>query len=488
MINLIKNELTKIYKKKSIYITLLVTLIFIIITNVIYKMEPNMYQYDLSSDIAFYERQLKDLDVKNPEESAIYESYKSQLERIKLIRKYGGYDTWQARVIEEQCNELITNMIHYKEVAPDEPKYQEAKQKYDDIIKKINTGDWKHFAKFSLKQIENELQVQKTLKQQSNQLEVENIETQIYQLEVQKQILNWRIEKNICYGNDYYNKCLVNYQNAKTEIRNYEMSNQNELNKKEQYENEKNYYNSLEKAAIAQYDIENGTKVGDRSNAKGVLLNTFSEFEIFIIIISIMIAGTIVSEEFNKGTIKLLLIKPYKRSKILTAKFITSIIMLIIIILTIMIMQFVIGGIIQGFDSFEMPTIVYNHTTNQLEELSSIKYLAMQMVGNLPMYILLMTLAFALSTLFTNSALAITISLLGSMGAPMINALAQQFNLEWIKFFVTPNWDLTQYFFGGLPEFQGLTFGFSLAVIIVYMIIMLVPTYVAFKKKNIKNI
>ena len=30
-----------------------------------------------------------------------------------------------------------------------------------------------------------------------------------------------------------------------------------------------------------------------------------------------MIAGTIVSEEFNKGTIKLLLVRPYSRNKIL---------------------------------------------------------------------------------------------------------------------------------------------------------------------------
>ena len=70
----------------------------------------------------------------------------------------------------------------------------------------------------------------------------------------------------------------------------------------------------------------------------------------------------------------------------------------------------------------------------------------------------------------------------------MINMLAEQFNLTWIKFFVTPNWDLTQYFFGRLPGIQGLTMGFSITIIAIYMIVMLVPTYILFKKKNIKNI
>ena len=112
----------------------------------------------------------------------------------------------------------------------------------------------------------------------------------------------------------------------------------------------------------------------------------------------------------------------------------------------------------------------------------------MQTLGKLPMYILLMTLAFALSTLFTNSALAITIGVLGYMGGPIVNQLAEVYKLQWIKYFVTPNWDLRQYLYGGIPKFDGITLTFSIAIIICYMIIMLVPTYMVFKKRNIKNI
>ncbi len=488
MINLIRNELIKISKKKSIYITLLITLAFVILTNVIYKIEPD-YDYSTSSEVNFYEEQIKELDPNKLEDAPIYSSYKTEIDTIKLIQKYGEKgDSWQAEVVYNQARELIGNMNNYKYVEKNEQAYNTAKEKYDDLVKKLDTGDWKYFAKEDLKQVEENITTQKKLKDDmQNKANVTEIERQIASLELQKQILEWRLEKDICYGDDYFNQCLSNYETSRTEIMQYESLEDNSK-EKENYENKKEYYDNLEKAAISKYDIENGTTTGKTGDARAILLNIFSEFEIFIIIMSVMIAGTIVSEEFSKGTIKLLLVKPYKRTTILAAKFITAVIMLLIVIIIVMLMQFVVGGIAYGFDSFGTPVVAYNHNTNTLEEIGIIKYLAMETVGKLPMYILLMTLAFAFSTIFTNSALAITIALLGSMGAPMINMLAQQFKLEWIKFFVTPNWDLTQYFFGKLPTFKGLTLGFSIAIIVIYMLIMLITSFVVFKKKNIKNI
>ena len=489
MINLIRNELTKISKKKSIYITLLITLAFIIIANFIYQMSNDGYSYDVSQEIEFYEEQLKGIDLKTTPDKEMYLSYETQLRMNKLIQKYGDSGTWQAKIINEQGYELIGQLVHCEYMGASQAELEQVKAKYEDFVAKLGLGDWKYFTKEKLKNVEASLEEQTKLKQTvTSQEQIKELEYQIAELEDTKQVINWRLEKDICYGYDYYNQCLSMYQMSKSDIRSYENSNQPQLSEKEQYENKQSYYKNLERAAICQYDIEHGTKIGDSSTAKSILLNVFSEYEIFIIIMAVMIAGTIVSEEFNKGTVKLLLIKPYKRRTILTAKFITCIIMLMIVILSVMLMQFVVGGMIQGFDSFGEPAIVYDHTTNQLQEMSTVKYLAMQTLGKLPIYVLLVTLAFSLSTIFTNSALAIAITLLGSMGSSLVNAFATAFNLWWIKFFVTPNWDLTQYFFGGLPEFQGLTVGFSIAIIVIYMVAMLVPTYITFKKKNIKNI
>ena len=87
MISLIQNELKKIFKKKSLLITLLVTLAFIILTNVIYKIDFGNSYYDyIEEEISFYDEQLKTIDPKTDKE--MYSEYKTQLDVYKLIKKY----------------------------------------------------------------------------------------------------------------------------------------------------------------------------------------------------------------------------------------------------------------------------------------------------------------------------------------------------------------------------------------------------------------
>ena len=99
-----------------------------------------------------------------------------------------------------------------------------------------------------------------------------------------------------------------------------------------------------------------------------------------------------------------------------------------------------------------------------------------------------MTLAFACSTIFTNTAVSIVIPLLGYMGAPLINQLALGFDIKQVLYFVTPNWDFTERLFGGLPTFEGLSIPFSIIICLVYFLIMVITMFTVFKKRNIKNI
>ena len=482
MISLIQNELKKIFKKKSLIITLLVTLAFIILTNVIYKIDFGNSYYDyIEEEISFYEEQLKTIDpIKDKD---LYAEYKTQADVYKLVKKYDE-KSWQAQIIQSEMRSCISNINYFTYQEKNEAELKVAKTKYDEYIKRLNTDDWRYFAEEELKEKNAKIdELKKEQEKTTNKLEIKELQNQIRGYEISRQIATWRLEKNIPYGNDYKNNCLNNYMVAMEDIRSYEFG-ETEKN----HNSKKQYYEDQETAAINKYDIENGTTVGDTSSAKGILLSTFEEYEIFLIVMFMMTAGVIVSEEFSKGTIKLLLIKPYKRSTILASKFITSIIVAIIVIILVILMQFVVGGLIQGFDSFKNPTIIYDHTINNVKQINTIQYLAMQALGKAPMYILLMTLAFAFSTIFTNSALAITISLLGYMGSSVINMLALNLKLNWIKYFVTPNWNLTEYFWGGIPTFEGITLPFSIAIIVIYMAIMLIPTFIIFQKKNIKNI
>ena len=482
MISLIQNELKKIFKKKSLLITLLVTLAFIILTNVIYKLDFGNSYYDyIEEEISFYGEQLKTLDPEKDKD--MYAQYKTELEVYQLVKKYDE-KSWQAKIIQSEMRSCISDINYFTYQEKSDSGLKIAKAKYNEYIKRLDTNDWRYFAEEEVKEKNTEIDELKAMQEKTtNKLEIKELQNQIRGYEISRQIATWRLEKDIPYGNDYKNNCLNSYMVAMEDIRSYDFG-ETEKN----YDSKKQYYKAQETAAINKYDIENETTVGDTSSAKGILLSTFDEYEIFLIVMFMMTAGVIVSEEFSKGTIKLLLIKPYKRSTILASKFITSIIVAIIVILLVLLMQFVVGGLIQGFDSFKNPTIIYDHTINNVKHINTIQYLAMQALGKAPMYILLMTLAFAFSTIFTNSALAITISLLGYMGSSVINMLALNLKLNWIKYFVTPNWNLTEYFWGGIPTFEGITLPFSIAIIVIYMVIMLVPTFIIFQKKNIKNI
>lgn len=254
------------------------------------------------------------------------------------------------------------------------------------------------------------------------------------------------------------------------------------------YEAKQEYNKSLKEKEVNHYILENNININKTNDVRGILKNLFSEYGLFIIVMIVMIAGTIVSEEFNKGTIKLLLVKPYSRNKILLAKFITVFIMIAFTIFAVIAMELIVGGIIFGWDSLSVPVLEYNFTTGSLEVINIFTYLGIEILTELPKLILLATLAFACSTLFTNSAVAIAIPLLGYMSADMINMLVIQFKVQFMRFFVSLNWNFEEYLFGNLPKMEGMTCIFSIIICLLYFVAMLIPTFIAFKKKNIKNI
>ena len=152
------------------------------------------------------------------------------------------------------------------------------------------------------------------------------------------------------------------------------------------------------------------------------------------------------------------------------------------------ILQFIVGGIFFGFDSLSIPAVIYDHSAGKIIEMGIFKNILLTGLGKLPIYVLLGTLAFALSTIFNNTPVAITITLMGYMASSIINQFAYYYDIKWLKFFVTPNWDFTQFFYGGLPLIKGVTVPFSVVICLIYFAIMISVSFVVFKKRNIKNI
>ena len=485
--NLIKNELIKIFKKKTIYITMIVIFLLLIFMNCMFKYANNGSEYDYYLYNENYINSLRsELETLNPDKTSdvtVYIELLSEIQLSEMMEQYKDAE-WKLAIINERIAPYITERNTYQYGAEkDETQVEAVNQEINDLLAKLDENDWKYFAREDLAKAEQQIEELNAQKEQTEDKAVlENIETELNSAQMEKEIAEIRLNKEIPYGSDYLNRAISTLQTANTNLANFK--NIEELTYQEKLE-----YNSyLEDQAESRYIIETGIDIHNTNSLKGILENFYSQFGIFLIVVVVMIAGTIVSEEFNKGTIKLLLVKPYTRNKILMAKAITTLIMIIFIIVVTLVMQILIGGIIFGFGSLSEPVVAYNFNTNTMEEMNIFANLGVQTLTQLPMIILLATLAFAISTLFTNSTLAITISLLGFMSASIINQLAIGYDLQFMKYFVTMNWDLSIYANGALPYMEGMNMTMSIIICVIYFLIMMIPTFIVFKKRNIKNI
>ncbi len=485
MINLIGNELRKVFKKKTIYILLVIIIGYILLSNIIIKLTDEGYKYNYyyEGDIEYYESYLSDLDPNNPSEYPYFAEYKRQVEVLNLTKAYGN-NSWQAYVINTKLPAYIDTLIeHEYSKGVTEEAYNEAKAAYDTALEKLEAGDWKYFAEQEIAYTNRAIEEQEELlKTAIDQETINSIKQTIANLEVNKQTEEWRLEKNISYAPSFLNSAIQDFYVSQTALNGYLNRNIEDLEAEElSY-----YQDNLQNSSLNRYYIENNISLD--SNSRDLFINLFGNYELFILLVGIVIAGSIVSEEFNRGTIKLLLVKPYSRIKILFSKFVVCLIILALTIAFIYVFQVLAGGIINGFDGMTTDAIVFNFDTNKVETINLFAYVGLTGLCKLPMYILLTALAFTCSTLFTNTALAVSVPFLGYIASSLINQFALIYDIKQIIYFVTPNWDLNCYLFGGTPLFDGLSLPFSIVICVIYLVIMLALDCVVFKKRDIKNI
>lgn len=483
MSKLIKNELIKIFSKKSMIVIGVIILVIIIGFNVLNKISQNMsnsYSAYSESYIQYLDEELAELDPNKPSDINKYVETKSQKDLATLAKDYKE-TSWQAEVIGTVISPIIEEMNNYEYIDKNNEALTCSKAKYDGMLTALKNNDWKYFATKELDSLNTQIEELNTLIAQDS--ENDDLKTQLKSLELQKEVVNLRLDKNINYGSDNYKSIAV--QNYRMYMGNYIQSSQGK-NLTDEEKSEINGY--LEKANLYKYDLYNDTEYQNTATANYTFQNSIGTYIAIIVMIVVIVAGVSISEEFNKGTVKLLLVRPYSRTKILISKLIAVFITMLITTATILLLQFIIGGIVYGFGTYMMNVVQFDFTTNSIVTLNIFAYLGLIFICKLPIFILIGTLAFALSTLFLNSPLAVALPILGYMGSDVINMIAISYKWDWVKYFVTPNWDLSQYLFAGTPMFSGISIEFSITICAIYFVIMLVASIVSFKKRNIKNV
>ena len=245
------------------------------------------------------------------------------------------------------------------------------------------------------------------------------------------------------------------------------------------------YDDIAERIKLEEYAIQNNIKYNiitnsENSNiklpkdARYLLIKLFNNFDILMIFIVIYLSSTIISEEYNSGTIKNLLVKPHKRIKIVLSKIVTAIFLTIIISILMVVFQYLLGGIIFGFDSYELESIKYNSLTNNIETMDLMQNTITTLLKKEPMYLLLSLVSMLFGIITNNIALNILISL----GLYFISTMEFLIN-NITKYLFIFNWDLTTNNIINIAQ--------SISIGVISFLVIFILLIIIFKKKDISN-
>ena len=491
MTNLIKNELYKVFKRKSIYILLSIMLCIITLNTFLTKKysieDPVSASAEEKYELQELKRTIDSYDKNSPGEKEEYYNALSNIELYELTDKYK--ESWKKILIRENLRDTIHSMNNAKYIEKDIEAYNEYKKEYDKFLKELDSNSWKYFVNKEIKTTTDEIVSLEKEREKAKNKELYNSRIKEEKNKLEK--LKLRLEKDIPYDNNYLNTALEGYNPTPQTYKEFKESiikNTSEFNIKEEYQIKRQYIEYMKNNANNKYIIDNKVDINSPKTTRNLLINTLSDNFLFIMIIIAAGAGSIVSTEFDKGTIKLLLVRPYSRNKILLSKYIVSMFMIIFAILSAFIMQLIIGGIFFGFSSLNIPVVIYNFVQNKVMHINLFKYIFDNVLAVLPEFILLATLAFAISTITNVSTLGVALPIVGVGAADIINLIAINRNIIPLKYFVTLNWNFTNYLYGGVNSFPTLSIPFSILICAIYFLIMIITAFIIFNKRNIKNI
>lgn len=211
-------------------------------------------------------------------------------------------------------------------------------------------------------------------------------------------------------------------------------------------------------------------------------VNTSSSLILLVTILTVVIAADMIAGEFSWGTIKLLLVGPASRTKIMLAKYIATMSFALLLLVLMFASAFAAGGVLAGFDGLHQPLVSIN-AHGVIHEGSMVAH-ALQKYGfavvSLFMYV---TMAFMISAAFRSSSMAIAFSLLFMLVGNTLSEILRGY--EWVKYLLFSNIDLAQYMDGASPLRPEMSLSFSVLMLIAYYAVFQFIAWLLFTKRDV---
>ncbi|WP_449538386.1 ABC transporter permease [Ferdinandcohnia sp. Marseille-Q9671] len=236
---------------------------------------------------------------------------------------------------------------------------------------------------------------------------------------------------------------------------------------------------SEKELAINEYRLEHDLAPVEARSIWNFMSNA-AEIVSLITLFTIVVGASSVASEFTWGTIKLLLIRPVSRAKILLSKYLATILFALFSLVILFLVSFIVGAIFFGVGE-SYPHLVYRD--GAVQEVSMVSHI-LGIFGLKSINLIMMsTFAFMISTVFRNSGLAIGLAIfLMFAGVNVTSLLAMKF--DWAKYILFANTDLSQYLTGRIL-IEGMTMTFSIIMLIIYFVIFNALTWLVFTKRDV---
>jgi ABC-2 type transport system permease protein len=214
-----------------------------------------------------------------------------------------------------------------------------------------------------------------------------------------------------------------------------------------------------------------------------------NSIQLLLPLMIMVIAADLVSSEYSMGTVKLLLTRPVKRWKILLSKYLALILSVSFIIFVYGLISYLISGLVFGYGGWGAPVFTgFSYEAGELNTsgaqlIPQWKFILMEMGLAWLVALVVGTMSFMLSVLIKSTAAGMGVMLALLISGTILSNMVSSW--ESAKYLFMVNLGLINYLEGGSPPIEGMSLGFSLAVLLAWGAAALITSFVVFTKRDV---
>jgi len=212
---------------------------------------------------------------------------------------------------------------------------------------------------------------------------------------------------------------------------------------------------------------------------------------LFIPLMVLAIASDLVSSERSTGTIKMLLTRPVRRWRILFSKLATLTLYVSLILVVTVLLCYAISGLVFGYTGWGEPVFVgfqirgADVDTTNVHAITQGVYLLMQTGLIWFSAMVVAVIALMVSVLVRSTAASFVTMMATIIAGTILANMASSWKSA--KYLFNVNLELSGYLRGTPPPIEGMSLGFSLAVLGIWAAAALIVSFTVFTKQDILN-